>query len=282
MRECQFIYDLRISRLNNKFVRLWESCVWWRLSRELYKTADINAMWQSRNESRRRWKFRREKKERERERIRNRAEISPFTAIFETHLACTCPSPSCPSVQRASEHVCTLLDLARISADLTLNRMISSGRQSGRRLDTSHRRAGRDRRRMEIGETERRSPASADPGLGAAARRQSRRRHGRPGNVVLRARRSACGILEHPCKYDFRILLRKIQWKEIIYYGILIDLSLFIDYDVAKLRNSREYSLCIILRSLYYHECVTLKSRCISSYIDGYIYSYNFQIYVVL
>lgn len=75
------------------------------------------------------------------------------------------------------------------SPRLTLNRMISSGRQSGRWFDTPHRRAEKHRRRMEIGGPERRS-AAEDPGPGAVARRQFQRRCRHPGDVVLRPRRS--------------------------------------------------------------------------------------------
>lgn len=118
--------------------------------------------------------------------------------------------------------------------------MISSGRQSGRRLDTSHRRAGRDRRGMEVNEPKQQSPAAADPGLGATARRQPRRGRGRPGNVVLRARRSACGILELPWKYDFRISLKDIAEKNDLLRNQLI---FIFDCDVSKLRSSRECRL---------------------------------------
>lgn len=200
MRESQFIYDL-LTRLN---IMLCAAARELRLmtSRDNYikpSIADIYVTWHAKRKSSPKWKwwkFRWGEKENEfgiEPRFRHPRPYLRLTSLTSVPP----PSSSPPLSPRSSERVgmCACFGSPRNSADLTLNRMISSGRQSGRRHDTSHRRAGRDRRRMEIGEPERRSQAAADPGPGAAARRQSRRGRGRPGNVVLRARRSARVVL---------------------------------------------------------------------------------------
>lgn len=173
--------------------------------------ADINAMWHAKRKSSLMEimeipTVKEKKRERESEiawRFRHPWPYSRLTSLVFVPL---------PSITRSSARVgmCACFWIP-YSADLTLNRMISSGRQSGRRLGTSHRRAGRDRQRMEIGEPERRSPAAADPGPGAAARRQSRSRHGCPGSVMLRPRRSAYSILEYSWRYDECIEKNKME-----------------------------------------------------------------------
>lgn len=98
-------------------------------------------------------------------------------------------------VQRAWVRACMPLDSSVLARRVwPWNRMISSGRQPRRRIDTSHRqRDAKDRWGMEIDGPGRRS-ATENSGPGATARHQSRRWCGHPGDVMLRARRYLCGV----------------------------------------------------------------------------------------
>lgn len=120
MRESQFIYDLR-TRLNNTLYSYERASFMTIITCDYIKLfiADINAMWHAKRKlSSMEIMEIPMGGEKERERIRNRAEISPSMAIFETHLARVCPSLFYTSVQRARGHVCMLLDPVQHGSDL--------------------------------------------------------------------------------------------------------------------------------------------------------------------